>query len=667
PPEHPGCPQGSRDPRSHFIYPYNFVPHGGPRRTGSSPAISQDRKFKPLHRYDGLTGRIEYTLTSLSPIFIPDPEGVTIYKIGDRDEDIHKVKDFFNVDGRLCISPTSTKGMIRSVVEAATNSSFGVSSEYKHPTLRRLPRPSKCLVVQQEGRNDGSGWKFVEASTAKINMNMCQDIDNGTKIKFQAVKRGKAYIVQWIKCNGQERGERVTSLHLSGDGWLYNPIEAIDRQRWFHVVYFEVTSGKASTDYRYGKQFSVPPKVVQDYFIAYPEYPLRESSIVFWIDHMNKSSIGRVQIHRVAENENIKSLLESVGQYHYPQSADCLCPATRLFGWTPEEKEETEEEGEQGIAGRVSFSVAWSEKTLKDTHPVPLKVLGSPKPQYYPFYLRPDPSQNKDPSTNVAYYTKAPHSLWAATPGTIRGRKFYLHHPKAMTEEALEYIKRKEEELSPDKIETEEEERWKNIYTHQNTTCAVLAKGAVFKGTIDFESLDDYELGMLLWALTISDDPLNESQEYAHKLGMGKGIGLGSVRFHIEEVIFTQPEKDWTGDLESLNERPATPEEVKNFVRKFKTWMLTGKSEDNEVEASKYDDLQFVKDLKALLQLDFVGLNIPVQYYPPYWEKDGRIGELHADEAFDYFMDQRRKRSQESEEPLRTPNAIRKGWKQGII
>ncbi|GFP20534.1 hypothetical protein HKBW3S03_02037, partial [Candidatus Hakubella thermalkaliphila] len=23
PPENPGCPQGSRDPRSHFIYPYN--------------------------------------------------------------------------------------------------------------------------------------------------------------------------------------------------------------------------------------------------------------------------------------------------------------------------------------------------------------------------------------------------------------------------------------------------------------------------------------------------------------------------------------------------------------------------------------------------------------------------------------------------------------------
>jgi len=659
PPENPGSPPRRRDTRSHFVYPYNFVPHGGPRGKEGSPGMGQDKEFKKLHRYDGLTGRIEYTITTLTPIFIPDPEGVTIYKLDDRPEDIHKVMDFFNVDGQLCIPPTSIKGMIRSVVEAATNSSFGVPCEYKHPTLRRLPRPPVCLVVKRSGKDDGSGWEFVKASVAKIDMNMCKNIEYGAEVEFQAVKRRRDFIVKWIKYNGQTRGRPISNPDLSGEGWFYKPIEPIDRQRWFCVVYFEASSGRASRDYRYAQQFKIPPEVVRDYFIAYREYPLQRNPIVFWIDHLNKKSIGRVQIHRVAENESIDSLL--VDQYRYPRSADSLCPATRLFGWAPEEREE-EEEGEQGVAGRVSFSVAWSDKVLEDTRLVPLKVLGSPKPQYYPFYLRPEPSQNKDPWKDVAYYTKIPQPPWAPTPGTIRGRKFYLHHPKARTEEALEYIKRKLEDLSQENLEKEEKERWKNIHTNQNATCAVLPQGAEFKGYIEFESLDDYELGMLLWALTISDDPLNESKEHAHKLGMGKGIGLGSIQFHIEKVVLTEPEEDWMGELEAVNEREADQEELKSFVRKFKTWMLTGRDEDNEAEASKYDGLPFVKDLKAVMELDLVSSDVPIQYYPPYWGDE----ELPSDKAFEYFVDQRKKRPRNQEEPLRTPEAIKRGWRQGI-
>lgn len=95
PGESPGTLQPSQDARTVFVYPYNFVPHGGPRRgSGQTEGIGTDQPFKPLHRLDGLTGRIEYTLVTLSPLFVADSEGITIYKLGPGDEQRHRVMDF---------------------------------------------------------------------------------------------------------------------------------------------------------------------------------------------------------------------------------------------------------------------------------------------------------------------------------------------------------------------------------------------------------------------------------------------------------------------------------------------------------------------------------------------------------------------------------------------
>ncbi|MCD6101020.1 MAG: TIGR03986 family CRISPR-associated RAMP protein [Candidatus Marinimicrobia bacterium] len=758
PPENPGPPPWRHDTSSHFIYPYNFVSHGGPRGREKSPGIGQDKGFKPLHRYDGLTGRIEYTITALTPIFIPDPEGVTIYKLGDRPEDIHKVMDFFNVDGQLCISPTSIKGMIRSVVEAATNSSFGVTSgEGVRFSYRKTEK-----FRRKVGRWTSDG-KIEPLGIAKLPLQALRDFitrtrggtpptddqlfqlqGNHIKIKVWKIHTGPPVVV-WFELNGSQHDAiRLPDLskipvlsgqlsgrviHSSGKSFKV-PRDVISRLkirnkmmlnfRWANFpelnnlpprsgsrrvieIRYDGQTWKAedpriySGEIRFHCKFLDPEVQKSDKYVRViyeldpPATPLdvsdevkeafrhanRETAsgqkppcrrnsrlpepgeIVFYEQDRTTGRViefGPVAMFKSAENESLETLLQDIDQYSYPQSADSLCPATRLFGWTPEEREE-EEEGKQGVAGRVSFSVAWSGKTLKDTHLVPLKILGSPKPQYYPFYLRPEPSQNKDPWKDVAYYTKMSQPPWALTPGTIRGRKFYLHHPKGRTKEALEDVKRKLEDLSLENIEEDEKERWKNIHTHQNATCAVLPQEVTFKGYIEFESLDPYELGMLLWALTISDNPLNESKEHAHKLGMGKGIGLGSIRFHIEKVIFTEPEKDWMGELEAVNEREATREELKSFVRRFKTWMLTGRDEDSKAEASRYDNLPFVKDLKAVLDINLIGHNVPIQYYPSY---------LKSDKAFEYFVDQRKTRPRNQEEPLRTPEAIKGGWRQGI-
>ena len=119
---------------SRFVYPFNFVPP-------ADQLPQRKKQFKKLHRYAGKTGRIEFTLTNLSPLFIPDPEHTTYYfvKMENDKPQYHRVMDFFNVNGRLAIPGTSLKGMIRTAAEALSNSSFGVfTPEEERFTFRKV-------------------------------------------------------------------------------------------------------------------------------------------------------------------------------------------------------------------------------------------------------------------------------------------------------------------------------------------------------------------------------------------------------------------------------------------------------------------------------------------------------------------------------------------------
>ena len=150
-----------------FINPYNFV------RQGPEPLEEHYREYARLDRYEGLSGRMEFTLQNLSPLFIADPEGTT-YRLKPGSSlnkpDYHKVADFFNVNGTLAIPGTSLKGMIRSVAEALSNSSFGVfTPDEKRFTFRKVTnlRSRKDLVNRKWGRWAENNT-IIPLETAKI-------------------------------------------------------------------------------------------------------------------------------------------------------------------------------------------------------------------------------------------------------------------------------------------------------------------------------------------------------------------------------------------------------------------------------------------------------------------------------------------------------------------
>lgn len=98
---------------------------------------------------------------------------------------------------------------------------------------------------------------------------------------------------------------------------------------------------------------------------------------------------------------------------------------------------------------------------------------------------------------------KPRHRVWYADSPqheVMRGRKFYYHHP-----------------LGP---------RTTTQKTRYNKTIEAVRPGSVFEFTVDYTNLTGTELSLLIFSLLLEPTML-------HKIGMGKPVGLGSVKMEI--------------------------------------------------------------------------------------------------------------------------------------
>jgi len=185
--------------------------------------------------------------------------------------------------------------------------------------------------------------------------------------------------------------------------------------------------------------------------------------------------------------------------------------ADSIFGWVPEAGGTRKD----SCAGRVFFSdaalITQSEEIWYKPEPITPHVLSGPKATTFQHYLVQDKAlgHNPDDKSTLAHY---------GTPRTetqIRGRKRYWHKGR-----------------QPD-IEANAKER---EHESQLTRIMPLKAGVRFAYRIHFENLRDAELGALLWALQPRGNP---GETYAHKIGMGKPLGMGAVKVEKVEVTLT--------------------------------------------------------------------------------------------------------------------------------
>lgn len=170
---------------------------------------------------------------------------------------------------------------------------------------------------------------------------------------------------------------------------------------------------------------------------------------------------------------------------------------TRLFGSV----------GKESLKGRVSVSPARVEGALFREQDLDV-VLGTPKPTCLPLYLEQDATKvqtmssgNKNDPDSMRSYNDSSARL--------RGYKWYWHH-----DVDKKFFSGTDAGRVNDKVSS-------RLYPVAENSKATIV--------IHVDRLTDTELGGLLEAIELPEG-------HAHKLGMGKSLGLGSVRLHIEDA-----------------------------------------------------------------------------------------------------------------------------------
>lgn len=239
----------------------------------------------------------------------------------------------------------------------------------------------------------------------------------------------------------------------------------------------------------------------------------RPSSDGFAIEEIALSSIWRGRVERGGREPRAAStwtFFETLDAELVPfhTGREILTPAEQLFGFVAQDRVDEPGAGGAGraLAGRVHFSFGLlghdDEERREPFQPsCTLQVLASPKPPSPALYFRPKNKSGYIPKNELDPAKHLP-----------QGRKFYLHQ--------REHGGQPSWEAPPDP----QRDRMRSQVTP-------LRKGLAFYFHVDFDNLTAEELGLLCYALRPSDD-------FLHKLGMGKPLGLGSVRIDPLAILY---------------------------------------------------------------------------------------------------------------------------------
>jgi CRISPR-associated protein (TIGR03986 family) len=227
------------------------------------------------------------------------------------------------------------------------------------------------------------------------------------------------------------------------------------------------------------------------------------------------SFFGRAQMFRLPYLRGPKDLIPD-----YLRKEETVDYADALFGYVRNKKLDTKLlAGDKRIAyaGRVFVSDATLQPGQKnlwlDANYIVPRILGGPQATCFQHYL----VQQTARKDSLNHYD---------TPGaTLRGHKIYWTHKQVGMKDIIAIP-------APPDTST------------QHTQFKPLGAGKLFTFKVHFENLSDVELGALCWTLQPQGDP---AQQYFHKLGMGKPLGMGKVLLKDITLEITNRPARYTG------------------------------------------------------------------------------------------------------------------------
>lgn len=546
-----------------FHNPYNFIP-AQPRNQEDldlrdSPPVGQDR-----YHHDRWSGTISVRLKTATPLLIHDAAKVMMYE-KDKNHLILPVR--LGRDGLPYISPTSIKGMLRSEFEAVTNSRLGIFHKHDEKLAYRMTanKMNKLIPARLEEKDGVLKFRLMMKETAvrllryDVKANLPEDKgESGTATRYPdgilpehgeqvlvtvvnsvvdeiqkdteqpIVNNGKRWRRGWVCITGPNvEKKKFERVFLESDKDKYITVLDEHHKLWNNLIqnYREIHQrdlkkradvGQSPSAYL-GKE---PGKTGWSNHIHVPEYNILSSGTLCYVSLASDDKIKAilpVTISRILFDVSPSDLLAST--LKPPTNRSEMSPAERVFGWVNQNGAGSSR-GNIRI-GRVSCLSDKMKAFSEFPSPgVPLSILSSPKPQQSRFYVaksrQGECQDDKLDKKNVGFQQGK----------SLRHRKVYPHHrnlPEAYWQEPM-----KERGRLPNEYHYREYRRPDNIRDDQNRSITSwVNEGTEFGFDIHITNLSDFELGAILWLLSL---PVN----HFHRLGGGKPLGFGSVTLSID-------------------------------------------------------------------------------------------------------------------------------------
>ncbi|MFE1592874.1 hypothetical protein [Nocardia sp. NPDC058705] len=183
-------------------------------------------------------------------------------------------------------------------------------------------------------------------------------------------------------------------------------------------------------------------------------------------------------------------------------------------------------DGDQQIAARIGVGHATATTGVTPLAALPV-VLLSPNPQSAHTRLSPDGGNHETGTTATAH---TPSIDYSNNTPKYRGRERYWHHwPTDGTDGGAQQWRTAVESHHALTAEVTDNTQDPHEGDETSTTLAPLPIGTTFTARLTFTNLTDAELGALLFVLRFPTTNNESGHPFAHKLGGGQSLGLGSV------------------------------------------------------------------------------------------------------------------------------------------
>jgi CRISPR-associated protein (TIGR03986 family) len=573
--------------------PFNFVPSSDP-----IPWPIHDGKGAPTY-----SGSIAVRMTALEPLLVA----------GEQKDNAPRT--FFQRDGKFYIPASSIKGVVRNMVEALSISALAHltprsvffrdlnNASYLDRFVDRVTNVGVSMYRSRAGylRKREGQWEILPCEWAKVSYRTLSDAevsyqDGGGRPheRVQALLRDRNALrgiggtipdlVDHIHHpHGQRnpitlRYRRLTKVTLGGGGRLVTAGHM--KTRHFESVFYPpdaltrpINVQHLWDDFQEWMQQHKPRaelfRVLQS---AQAKSYYEHGVPVFWIEAANSTrgvpavrAFGFCQLFSVPYRCSVLDLTEARDE------RDPVSLAERIFGFTSLRVD--------GIPvsrkGRVAFGAARCTKPTVELPPRSV-IPGNPSASCLGLYL-------EQPAAGGIHRTPANHGLhtFDQTDSRLRGRKFYWHRPRGW------------DQLPPATGGND----------HVRALYAPIDRGAEFESVIHFERLNNVELGALLAAIQLP-------RGHAHKIGLGKPFGLGSVRLEITRFGLGED----AARYRSLKCRGATSDSPLTGVAKFTEAFEQCIAQLCRVQS--FEELVEVQALRALTNYDNSPQISATQYMP---------------------------------------------------